>query len=418
MTGAKLFFHVDLDAFYASVEQLDHPEYRDKPVVVGARPGGRGVVAACSYEARRFGIHSAMPISEAYRRCSHAVFLPVRMARYHEMSRVVMTILGRFTPAIQQISVDEAFLDMTGTRRIFGEPVQAAASIKSTVKDETGLRITVGGGSSRYIAKLASAYDKPDGCHIVPGGEEADFVAKLPLEDLWGLGGKTLARLKAFGITTVEALRALSKPELRGYFGEATGEYLYRAARGIDPGIFAGNAKSHSVSAERTFQRDLNDADAISSQLLALAHEVMFRVLGEGAEGRTIQVKYRTEDFETYTARRTLAHPVASGEELYQVARELLLGRWDGRTKLRLLGVGVAGVEAQGSDAQGDLFETGRRDRQREVEKAVLELKRKFTGTRIEKARFLGERASGSTGSGGTVSGGPDADDTGSRETQ
>ena len=394
MTAATLFFHVDLDAFYASVEQLDHPEYRGRPVVVGAQPGSRGVVSACSYGARRFGIHSAMPISEAYRRCSHAVFLPVRMSRYHEMSRTVMGILGRFTPTIQQISVDEAFLDMTGTRRIFGEPREAARSIKRAVGNETGLAITVGGGSSRYVAKLASAYDKPDGCHIVPRGGEEDFVAELSLDDLWGLGKKSLARLKAFGITTVAALRELSKPELRGYFGEASGEYLYRAARGIDPGIFAGEAKSHSVSAERTFQSDLNDVEAISSQLLASAHEVMFRVMSEAAEGRTVQVKFRTESFETHTARRTLAHPIGSGEELYEVARELLLDRWDGETKLRLLGVGVAGVEPEGSSVQGDLFGSDQSDRQREVEKAVLKLKQKFKGTRIEKARFLGDTGS------------------------
>ncbi|NBC30163.1 MAG: DNA polymerase IV [Spirochaetes bacterium] len=388
MSHEPLYFHVDLDAFYASVEQLDTPAYRGKPVVVGAKPGSRGVVSACSYEARRFGIHSAMPISEAYRRCAHAVFLPVRMDRYHEMSRIVMTILANFTPHIQQISVDEAFLDMTGTERIFGPPEQAAMEIKRRIREETGLAITVGGGSSRYIAKLASAYDKPDGRHIVPPGEEESFVGDLDLDNLWGLGRKTLGRLKAFNITTVAELKALSKPELRGYFGEASGEYLYRAARGVDPGTFAGRTKSHSLSSERTFQDDVANPEAISGVLLSLAHEVMFRVMADNAEGRTVQVKYRSSNFDTKTARRTLAHPVSSGEELYEVARELLFARWDGRTKLRLLGVGVSGVEPEGSENQGELF-VADQERRREVEKAVLALKQKFKGTRIEKARFI-----------------------------
>lgn len=385
----SLFFHVDLDAFYASVEQLDNPGYRGRPVVVGAQPGSRGVVAACSYEARRYGIHSAMPISEAYRRCRDAVFLPVRMERYKEMSRVVMGILGDFTPQLQQISVDEAFLDMSGTRRIFGPPEEAARSIKDRVHERTELAITVGGGSSRYIAKLASAWDKPDGLHIVPEGGEESFVDGLDLDDLWGIGRKTLSRLKAFRVETVAALRALSKPELRGYFGEAAGEYLYRAARGIDPGIFSGASKSHSVSSERTFQEDIDDADAIASHLLSLSHEVMFRLMQEHGEGRTVQVKYRDEDFQTRTARKTLSHPVSSGEELYETARELLLSRWDGKTRFRLLGVGIAGVEPEGSESQGELFSETQDERHREVEKAVLSLKKKFKGTRIDKARFL-----------------------------
>ena len=388
MMPEPLYFHVDLDAFYASVEQLDTPEYRGKPVVVGAKPGSRGVVSACSYEARRFGIHSAMPISEAYRRCAHAIFLPVRMARYHEMSRIVMATLDDFTPRIQQISVDEAFLDMTGTRRIFGPPEQAAQEIKRRIREEAGLAITVGGGTSRYIAKLASAYDKPDGCHIVPPGEEETFVADLDLDDLWGLGRKTLGRLKAFNITTVAELKRLSKPELRGYFGEASGEYLYRAARGVDPGIFTGRTKSHSVSSERTFQDDLADPEAISGVLLSLAHEVMFRVMADNAQGCTVQVKYRSSNFETKTARRTLAHAVSSGEELYEIARALLFARWDGSAKLRLLGVGVSGVEPEGSENQGELF-VAEQERRREVEKAVLALKQRFKGTRIEKARFI-----------------------------
>ena len=389
MSAQPLFFHVDLDAFYASVEQRDTPSYKGRPVVVGARPGQRGVVAACSYEAREYGVHSAMPISEASRRCPHAVFLPVRMDRYREMSKAVMAILGEFTPVMQQISVDEAFLDMTGTERIFGPPEEAADGIKSKVQELADLTITVGGGSSRYIAKLASAHDKPDGLYIVRAGREEAFVGALELEDLWGLGKKTLSRLRAFNINTVADLRAMDKHKLRGYFGEAAGEYLHCAARGIDPGIFSGESKSHSISSERTFQEDLTNIDAVCSQLLSLAHDVMFRAMTENAEGRTVQVKYRDHNFKTRTARRTLGRAVSSGEELYRIGREVLLSRWDHHTPLRLLGIGLSGVQPEGNDSQEELFTESRDDRRREVEKAVLDLKKKFHGTRIEKARFI-----------------------------
>jgi DNA polymerase-4 len=261
--------------------------------------------------------------------------------------------------------------------------------IKDRIREAADLPLTVGGGATRFIAKLASAYDKPDGMCIIPAGEEAEFVAGLELDDLWGLGKKTLARLRAFNINSVADLRTMPKHSLRGYFGEAAGEYLYRAARGIDPGIFSGRAKTHSISNERTFQEDLTSDEAVSSQLLALAHEVMFRAMTEQAEGRTVQVKFRDHSFKTRTARRTLDHAVSSGEELYQVGRDVLMSRWDRRTPLRLLGIGLTGVQPEGTDTQGELFEEGQDERRREVEKAVLDLKRKFRGTRIEKARFI-----------------------------
>ncbi|MCI0479004.1 DNA polymerase IV, partial [Candidatus Uhrbacteria bacterium] len=215
----NVFMHVDMDAFYASVEQHDNPAYQGKPVVVGALPGHRGVVSACSYEARTYGIHSAMPISEAYKLCPRAIYLPVRMERYQELSSRIMQILSRFTPDLQQMSVDEAFLDLSGTERLLGPPAQIARRIKEMVCEQTGLTISIGVAPSRYLAKLASERNKPDGLYIVEPGQEAEFVAALPLRKLWGIGKKTLGRLNSAGIHTVSGLRNHSRAELTELLG-------------------------------------------------------------------------------------------------------------------------------------------------------------------------------------------------------
>jgi DNA polymerase-4 len=400
----SVFFHVDLDAFYASVEQLDSPEYRGKPVVVGARPGHRGVVSACSYEAREYGIHSAMPISEAYRRCPHAVFLPVRMQRYQEMSKQVMEIFAEYAPGIQQISVDEAFLDMTGTERLFGPPESVGRELKETVRQRLGLVISIGIGPSRYVAKLASAYSKPDGLYRVRPGEEADFLEKLPLEELWGLGSRTLTRLKQFRIETVSQLRELSLAQLRSRFGQRSGEYLYRIARGIDPGIYAGEAKSHTISNETTFEFDTNRREVVERTVLELSHSVMFRLLDAEARSSTVVIKVRDHQFHTMSAQKTLSASIVSAEQLHQVAMELLDKRWDGETPLRLVGVGLANVEQSGDDeaAQQTLFSDDLDEKRRRVEEAVLKLHKRFGSEEVRKARLLDPRERGSPGSPGS----------------
>ncbi|MFP4374394.1 MAG: DNA polymerase IV [Spirochaetaceae bacterium] len=391
MTRMPVFFHVDLDAFYASVEQLDHPRLRGKPVIVGARPGHRGVVAACSYEARAYGVHSAMPISEASKRCPHAAFRPVRMARYQEMSRSVMAIFEHYTPELQQISVDEAFLDMTGTERLFGPPAETAARLKREVRDSLGLVTSVGIGPSRYIAKLASAWSKPDGLHEVKPGEEAEFVESLSLQDLWGVGGKTLRRLKDFGINTVAQLREKTAAELSGLFGRAAGDYLHTVSRGIDPGIYSGEAQSHSVSNETTFGHDVTDREIIESTVLELCHGVVFRLLRGGLVSRTVTLKLRFSDFTTTTVRRTLSEPVASTESLYRTALSMLEEKWDGAREIRLIGVGTAQVEGKDDARQGDLFE-GRDDRRRRVEEAALDVNSRFGKLGLTRARLLKPR--------------------------
>lgn len=386
----SVYFHVDLDAFYASVEQLDHPEYRGRPVIVGALPGSRGVVSACSYEARRYGVHSSMPISEAHRRCRHGVFVPVRMKRYREVSRSVMALLSRFTPELQQISVDEAFLDLSGTERLFGEPSSVARNLRSQLREEIGLAATVGVAASRYIAKLASAYAKPDGLHEVPPGSESDFVLQLPLRDLWGVGRRTRSRLEALGIDTVAALRNTEPPFLRGHFGDSTGRYLYQVSRGIDPGIYAAEARSRSVSSETTFEADVSDREVIERTLLELAELVMFRLREERSGGTTVTIKVRDDDFTTRSAQRALQRPVGSVDELYREARTLLAKRWDGKTALRLVGLGVAGVHSETEELQPDLFADQREDKRRKVEEALRDLRHKRPNSApVTRARLL-----------------------------
>ena len=230
-----VWFHVDMDAFYAAVEQLDNPEFRGKPVIVGGT-GNRGVVSACSYEARKFGVHSAMPMYQALRLCPQAIRTGVHMERYSAISRNVIQILQTFSPVVQQISIDEAFLEMTGTERLFGTPRQAAILLKNRVKNETGLVISVGIGQSKFIAKMASDYDKPDGlCRVSPGKEIA-FIDAVGLKKLWGIGDSTLKNLGRHGIATTAQLRDYGMEHLQRLFGNATGTYLYNVSHGIDPG--------------------------------------------------------------------------------------------------------------------------------------------------------------------------------------
>ena len=383
-----VILHVDMDAFYASIEQHDNPEYREKPVIVGAAPGHRGVVSACSYEARPFGIHSAMPINQAYRLCPQGVYLPVRMHRYQEVSRRIMAILAEYTPTLQQMSVDEAFLDLTGTRRLLGDPEDVGRTIKARVREETGLTISVGIAPSHYLAKLASEVDKPDGFYVVRPGQEADFVARLPLKAMWGVGKKMLARLHALGIETVAQLREYTREELAVELGAGAAHYLYAISRGVDPGLYSEARSSHSISGERTFEHDVTSPDALDRALLEIAHTCTFRLMDEGGHSRTVTLKLRLTDFTTFTLRRTLAHEVTSADELYRSARELLRSKWDRVTPVRLVGCGLGNVESGPPDGQQDLFDQSSEKRMK-LEQAVYRLRRQ--GLRVKKARLLDE---------------------------
>ena len=370
------------------MEQLDHPEHRGKPVIIGALPGHRGVVSACSYEARVFGIHSAMPISDAYRRCPDGVYLIPRMKRYQDLSKQVMSLFEDFSPDVRQISIDEATLDMTGTARLLGPPENTAKELKSRAVAETGLTISIGIAPNRYLAKLASEYDKPDGlCYVRPGEEEA-FLDKLALKDLWGLGAKTLSRLGALGIGTIPELRGYPEPTLQAMLGKAAGAYLYRVVRGDNPGIYSLAPKSRSISSELTFGEDTENREAIKRALLDLSHQVMFRTIGENFKSKTIHLKLRLGDFTTTTSQTTLGHFVSSAEEIYDTVLSLLEKRWNGSDPVRLVGVGLTALEAAGGPEQTELFEDTY-EKKKKVEAAVHSYHKSKKGGHIVKASLL-----------------------------
>lgn len=381
----SVFFHIDLDAFFAAVEVLDNPSLAGKPVIVGASPGHRGVVSTCSYEARNFGVHSAMPISEAFRLCPKAAFLPVRMSRYAEMSARVMAVFEAYTPDVIRVSIDEASLDMSGTERLWGPSDQAAAAIRESVFNKTGLSISIGVASNRYVAKVASGTMKPRGLVIVPDGGEAVFMQTLRLKDLWGVGGKTRARLLELGIDDMDRLLALSIETLVSVFGKAGGCFVYKAARGIDPGIYPAEAKSRSISSETTYEHDVTSHAVVEETLMGMSEELMARLYADGGHSRCVALKLRYCDFETLSARETRAEAFASSAELYEAARLLLYKKWNGGP-IRLVGLGLAGLEEE-TAIQGRLFDA-EDERAARLEKTGFEAARRGLG-KLTRARLI-----------------------------
>ncbi|HEQ71155.1 MAG TPA: DNA polymerase IV [Spirochaetia bacterium] len=388
LSPAPVFLHADLDAFYASVEQHDRPELKGKPVVVGGLPGRRGVVSACSYEARAFGVRSAMPVSQAVRRCPQAIFLPVRMERYLEVSTGIMTALTASAPSFLQISIDEAFLDLSGTERLLGPPRTVAKRIKDLIRENFGLTLSIGIAPNRFLAKLASQYRKPDGLYEVRPGDEEAFLDTLAPADLLGVGKKTAERLRELNLITIPAIRSLDEGTLIGLFGKAGGRFLFRAVRGEDPGFYSEHVKSRSISSEITFEQDRRDFKGLKKVLLLLSHQVMFRLLEEKKTAKTVAVKYRLENFETYQTQVTVDRRLCSAEEVYRLASELLFGKWNGKTPLRLLGVGLSHISDVDSLVQPDLFEE-QDNRKQKLEEAILAVRKKFATTHITKARLM-----------------------------
>ncbi len=383
------FFHIDLDAFFASVEILDHPEYKGLPLIIGT-PGKRSVASTCSYEARRYGVHSAMPMTKALMLCPDAVCIPPRMKRYSEKSREVMSIIRSFAPGFLQVSVDEAFLDFTGMERLYPLAGKAARQLKERIYEETGLTASIGVAPSRFLAKLASDYHKPDGLTIVPAGREEEFIDRVGLEKLWGIGHAMQARLRRKGISSAAALRKYTEEELISLFGRNSGEYLFKAVRGIDPGIYQGEARSHSISTETTFYNDISDRDTLEYYLLEMSQEVMFRALEEKQVPRTIALKLRYgEDFMTTTAQISPYEEIYSSDDVFSYLKRLLEAKWD-RRGVRLLGVSLANTYEGENPMQGDFF-MEREEKRRELDKAILSLSK--DGARIVRARSLEKRS-------------------------
>ena len=383
----SIFFCADMDAFFASVEQHDNPEYKGKPLIVGGIEGHRGVVSACSYEARKFGVHSAMPASTARKLCPCGIFVPVRMKRYKEVSDHIMEIFNRFAPEVIQNSIDEAFLDLTGTEKLMGSPKDVAARIKACVRDETGLTVSIGIGRNRYLAKLASDYRKPDGLYQVEQGKEIEFIDSIPLKKLWGIGKSSWANLEKSGITTAAQIRDLSDKMLESMFGKGAAEFLKAIAHGEDPGICASEPKSRSVSNETTFDQDVGDYTVIKDTLLWLSHHILFRLLEKGWSAKTLALKLRLDNFSTSTIQVTQENPFTSAEEVFQASLGLLQKKWDRKRNIRLIGLGFQNVDVSGG-TQPQLFDDIH-DKQNKVEKAVLKLNSRFKETQVIKAALL-----------------------------
>lgn len=385
MTRATIL-HVDLDAFFAAVEQRDRPELRGRPVVVGGSRHDRGVVSAASYEARRFGVHSAMPLRTAAGLCPDAVFVPVDGRKYASVSRQVMAILRRFTPAVEPVSIDEAFLDVAGSEALHGSPVEMARAIKAAVRAETQLTASVGVATSKLVAKVASDLEKPDGLVVVEPGSEAGFLAPLPISRLWGVGERTAAVLAEHGVRTIGDLAALPDDVLVRRLGPH-GPRLSARARGIDPSPVAGDEAARSVSHEHTFAIDTADADELERTLLALAEGVAGRLRAGGLHARTVTVKVRDSAFVTISRQRTLPVPTDETEVIYRAALELARPRWKG-IHVRLLGVAASGLSG---GQQLSLFGAADERRHR-VAEAADQIRRRFGQKAIRRARLLESR--------------------------
>jgi len=383
--SAKTILHVDLDAFFAAVEQRDRPELRGRPVVVGGGgPHDRGVVSAASYEARRFGVRSAMPLRTAAALCPDAVFLPVDGSKYLSVSREVMAILRRYTPQIEPISIDEAFLDVTGSIALFGDGERIGREIKAAIGDEVALTASVGVATTKLVAKIASELRKPDGLVVVPPGDEAAFLAPLPISRLWGVGGQTAAALSEYGVATIGDLARLAPDLLVRRFGKH-GAALVDRARGIDGDAVSGEAAAKSVGHEHTFDVDTSDTEMIERTLLAMAEGVAGRLRAAGLRAATVSVKIRDSQFRTLTRQRTLNEPTDMTEPIWQAALELARPEVRGM-RVRLLGVTASNF---GEPGQMGLFGGVDLRRRRAVEAADC-LRRRYGDRAVMRARLLG----------------------------
>ncbi len=381
--------HVDMDAFYASVEQRNHPALRGKPVVVGADPEGgrgRGVVSAASYEARRFGIHSAQPISRAYRNCPHALFVPPDFEAYVSESKRIMSILGEFSPIVEPISIDEAFLDCSATEELFGSDLALGEAIRSAVFSRTDLTCSVGVAPNKYIAKVASELNKPNGLAVCPPEREREFLAPLPIKALWGAGPKTERILASLGCRTIGDVARLPPALLDQTLGRS-GRHFRELALGVDERPVESGHQRKSISEERTFGTDTADPARLQKRLLAIVDELSRRMRGLDIRGRTLTFKIRLEGFETFTRSRTLPLPVNDRPTLYDFAVEELR-RFDRRgRRVRLLGIGVSNLASSNEGEQLGLWGSTARA----ADNVLDSLKQRF-GEKLSRGSLLGVR--------------------------
>ena len=371
--SATPILHVDMDAFFVSVELLTRPELRGKPVLVGGT-AGRGVVAAASYEARRFGVNSAMPMSIALQRCPNAVVLRGDYASYSKYSRQVMEIFGSITPLVEPLSIDEAFLDVSGARRLHGTPAEIAWTIRERVRSETGLSCSIGVAATKYVAKVASGVAKPDGMLVVPATQTTAFLHPLPVSALWGVGRVTEESLTRIGLRTVGDVAAMPYDALERAVGPALAGRLGRLANGIDPRDVHTTRVEKSIGHENTFGHDLTDPVEIRRELLRLSDNVAVRLRKAGLVGRTVTLKLRYGDFRTVTRSRTLGEPTDVARRIYDEASDALTELVGDGARVRLIGVRAEHLRPSGSGAM--LWDPD--EEWRDAERTIDEVTAKF----------------------------------------
>ena len=362
-TKPKAIIHLDMDAFYPSVEVLDNPALKGLPVIVG---GGRerGVVSSASYEARRFGVHSAQPMATAMRRCPEGIFLPVRMERYREVSKAVFNIFLQFTPLVEPLSIDEAFLDVTGSERLLGQPEQIARKIKETVHTVTGLRVSAGVAQSKFVAKIASDIDKPDGLTVVFPGKVREFLDPLPIEKMWGVGSVTQEALGRLNIRTFRDLRGVPLKILEKKFGKH-GLKMHNLSMGMDDRDVVPQQDIKSMGHEQTYIEDITESGEARKQLLGLSNKVARRMRKGGISGKTITLKVKYSDFVQKTRSLTLKDPTDDGFVIYETTCRLLEKTEAGTRPVRLLGVSLSQLDFPTTGTQLSLFDLSHGDQKR-----------------------------------------------------
>lgn len=382
--------HVDMDAFFASVEVRDNPQYRGKPVIIGGDPRRdlRSVVSTASYEARKFGIHSAMPLIQAYRLCPQGIFLRGNMEKYGEVSRQIMAIFARYTPLVQPLSVDEAFLDVRGCTSLFGSPAEIARRIQKDIQEELGLSASVGVAPNKFLAKLASDLQKPQGFTLIKPQAVGDILGPLPVEKLWGVGEKTAAKLRSMGIGTISQLVGMPERLLAATFGKM-GAALWHLARGEDCRRVETSSEPKSISRETTFPRDVTALAKLRAVILELAEDVAFSLRASQVLAGTVTLKLRYGNFETLTRQGALAAPACLTGPIYQKALELMAKVNFGGRGIRLVGVGSGGLVSNRGNRQLDLFEDRRLVREGKIAEAIDQVSARYGSGTVKRAALL-----------------------------
>lgn len=389
----RAIIHIDMDAFYASVEQRDNPELKGKPVIIGGSVESRGVVSTASYEARKHGVHSAMPMAEAHRLCPDGVYLPVDMQKYRLVSHQIMDIFHRFTPEVEAISLDEAFLDVTASQKLFGTVEEIGREIKRLIKTELNLTASVGLAYNKFLAKLASDMDKPDGFYQIGPEELESKVWPLPVRRMMGVGGKTAQLLEGMGVRTIGQLAKMNVGLLEHILGKQ-GIMMYEVANGVDNRMVEPVRESKSVGRETTFPKDISERYVLETILFTLADDVCHTLRATNLKGRTVSIKIRYPDFRSITRAQTLDGYTSSFEPVFEAVKQLMEHNYKDGTPVRLIGVTVSGLKKDDEiiEQQDLFFDGGAQKKQAALNSVMDKINEKYGGDTVHRARKLTER--------------------------